>query len=109
MLIALAISTAAICQTESKLNGDTLTTSTGYKIIKGQELKIGVGTMTDGDFKYIRTNSASLLNYTSSTGYQGLANSANALPRNSSGLTMKVIKVEARGNKKRGFAKNRRI
>jgi hypothetical protein len=87
----------------SKINGDTLVTTMGFKIIKGNDLKIGVGTMPDGDFKYIRTNSASLLNYTSSTGYQGLANQANALPRSSSGQTMKVIRVESRGNKKRGF------
>ena len=51
----------------------------------------------------IRTNSASLLNYASSTGYQGLANQANSSPRSSSGLLMKVIKIQARGNKKRGY------
>jgi hypothetical protein len=32
--------------------GDTLYTTSGFKIVKDESLKIGVGTMTDGDFKY---------------------------------------------------------
>jgi hypothetical protein len=90
-------------QIESKIVKDTLITSTGYKIFKGMDVKIGTGTMPDGDFRFIRTNSASLFNYTSTTGYKGLANQANALPRASSGLKMKVIRVEPRGSDKRGY------
>ncbi|KFC23260.1 hypothetical protein SAMN04488097_1226 [Epilithonimonas lactis] len=59
--------------------------------------------MPDGDFKYIRTNSASLFNYTSTTGYQGLANQANSLPRNNSGLKYVIKKVEERGSKREGL------
>ncbi|MXV52588.1 hypothetical protein GS399_16565 [Pedobacter sp. HMF7647] len=59
--------------------------------------------MPDGDFKFIRTNSASLMNYTSTSGYQGLANQANALPRSSASTHMKVIRLEKRGSEKRGF------
>ena len=97
--------TVACCfaQNEAKILGDTLISTSGYKIVKGQDLKIGVGTMQDGTFKYIRTNAASFFNYTSTNGNQAGANSANALARNSSGLLMKVIRVEPRGNKKRGY------
>lgn len=57
--------------------------------------------MPDGTFKYIRRNSASLLAYYGSD--QGTVNSANSLPRTNSGLNMKVIRVERRGNEKRGY------
>lgn len=103
-LAAIAITNLALAQSDlPKIEGDTLYSSSGYKIGKGQDLKIGTGTMTDGDFKYIRINSGSLLKYTSTAGYQGLANQANSLPRSRSGQSLKVIKVEARGNKKRGY------
>jgi hypothetical protein len=85
------------------IKGDTLYTTSGYKITKDQDLKIGVGAMPDGDFKFIRTNQGSLFNYTSTTGYQGLANQANALPRNRSGSLLKVSKLQKRGSEKRGF------
>jgi hypothetical protein len=40
----------------------------------------------------------------STTGYQGLANQANALPRAKSGFLMKVVKLQKRGSEKKGFA-----
>lgn len=105
LITALLVCVTGICfaQNESKIVGDTLISTSGFKIVKGQDVKIGVGTMQDGTFKFIRTNSASLFNYTSTNGNQAAANSANSLPRNSSGLSMKVIRVEPRGNKKRGY------
>lgn len=59
--------------------------------------------MPDGDFRFIRTNSASLFAYHSNTGYNGLANQANSFPRNQSGLTYKVKRIEQRGSKKHGY------
>ena len=86
-----------------KIENDTLFTTCGYKIIKGQDIKMGVGSMPDGDFKFIRRSSASLFAYSSMTGYQGLANQANALPRNQSGLKYSVKKIEKKGNEKKGY------
>lgn len=90
-------------QTSPKLENDTLTTSTGFKVYEGLDLKIGTGSMNDGDFKFIRTNASSMFNYYSSTGYQGLANQANSFRRSNSGLTFKVKKIMARGNKRNGY------
>lgn len=73
------------------------------RVVKGQKLKIGVGTLPDGDFKFIRRNSASVFAYSSTSGYQGLANQANSLPRSESGLFYKVIRVEKRGDRKHGY------
>ena len=90
-------------QTTPHFENDTLTTSTGFKVYKDLDLKIGTGSMNDGDFKFIRTNASSLFNYYSNTGYQGLANQANSFRRSNSGLTFKVKKMITRGNKKNGF------
>ncbi|MCS3530552.1 SHOCT domain-containing protein [Chryseobacterium sp. JUb7] len=90
-------------QTAPKFENDTLTTSTGFKVYEGLDLKIGTGSMNDGDFKFIRTNAGSIFNYYSTTGYQGLANQANSFRRSNSGLTFKVKKIMTRGSKKNGF------
>jgi hypothetical protein len=90
-------------QHEPKFENDTLTTSTGFKVYEGLSIKIGTGSMNDGDFKFIRTNVSSLFNYYSTTGYQGLANQANSFRRSNSGLTFKVKKIMTRGNKKNGY------
>lgn len=90
-------------QSTAGISGDTLTTSTGFTITKGQKLKIGVGSTPDGDFKFIRRNSASLFAYSSTTGYLGLANQANAFPRSNSGLSYAVLRHEKRGTKKNGY------
>ncbi|WP_267402121.1 MULTISPECIES: SHOCT domain-containing protein [unclassified Chryseobacterium] len=90
-------------QNSPKFENDTLTTSTGFKVYEGLDLKIGTGSMNDGDFKFIRTNASSMFNYYSTTGYQGLANQANSFRRSNSGLTFKVRKMMTRGNKRNGF------
>ena len=86
-----------------KMIGDTIFTTSGFKIIKNQMIKVGIGSMPDGDFKYIRINSSSLFAYSSNKGYKGLANQANSFPRSESGLNYKIREVEQRGNKKRGY------
>jgi hypothetical protein len=98
------LSTNAFSQEElPKFSNDTLYTASGYTITLNQELKIGTGSMPDGDFKFIRKNSASMFNYTSNTGYQGLANQANSFPRSEAGHTYKVKRIEKRGTKKHGY------
>ena len=86
-----------------KVIADTLITKSGYPITVKQDILIGVGSTPDGDFKFIRRNSSSLFAYNSSNGYQGLANSANAFPRNQSGHKYNVKAIERRGSEKRGY------
>jgi outer membrane lipoprotein-sorting protein len=50
-----------------KLVKDTLFTTSSYKIVEGQEIKIGTGSMPDGDFKFIRRNAMSIFSYYSTT------------------------------------------
>nr|WP_315026318.1 SHOCT domain-containing protein [uncultured Chryseobacterium sp.] len=102
-LFSLLMFGTSYAQDAPKFENDTLTTSTGFKVYEGLDLKIGTGSMNDGDFKFIRTNAASMFNYTSTTGYQGLANQANSFKRSNSGLTFKVKKIMTRGNKRNGF------
>ncbi|MGL6126771.1 Short C-terminal domain-containing protein [Chryseobacterium ureilyticum] len=103
LIFTLLIFGISYSQTAPIFENDTLVTSTGFKVYEGLDLKIGTGSMNDGDFKFIRTNASSLFNYSSTTGYQGLANQANSFKRSNSGLTFKVKKIMPRGNKKNGF------
>jgi hypothetical protein len=86
-----------------KLTNDTLIFKPGLSFVKGEKVKIGTGAMPDGDFKYIRRSATSLFQYSSTTGYQGLANSANSLPRTASGMEYKIVRIDKRGSKKMGF------
>lgn len=103
LIFTLLIFGISYSQTAPKFENDTLTTSTGFKVYEGLDLKIGTGSMNDRDFKFIRTNASSMFNYSSTTGYQGLANQANSFKRSNSGLTFKVRKIMTRGSKKNGF------
>ena len=86
-----------------KIIKDTLFTSCGYKIVEDENVKIGSGSMPDGDFKYIRINSSSLFAYNSTSGNNTGTNQANSFGRGNSGHSYKVSKVEERGNKKHGY------
>lgn len=77
------------------MSNDTLYTSTGVAIVKGQKLKIGTGTLPDGSFKYIRITVSSI--------YHGSTTSSNALKSYASGYQYPVIKIEKRGNENIGF------
>ena len=83
------------------LRNDTLFTTSGYYLAKGFNIKIGVGSTDDGDFKFIRINKGSVFKGYSAN--QSLANSANSFPRDQAGLYYRVNKIEARGNEKRGY------
>lgn len=83
--------------------GDTLVYKGGLKFYKGLKIKMGTGSMPDGDFKYARISSTSVFQYSSSTGYQGLANQANSMPRRCSGYEYSVVRIDKRGNKKNGY------
>lgn len=85
----------------TRLENDTLYTKSGFKITENQQLKIGTGTMPDGDFKYIRIAATSLFQYTGND--RSAVNSANSLYASSRGLQYKVVRIDKYGNKKRGF------
>ena len=99
-LLLLMLPAFAYCQ-DTYLKGDTLVTSSGFKVYRGQKLKMGKGSTPDGDFKYIRRSATSLFNNTST--YHAAANSSNALPRRSSQLEYEVVRIDERGSKKHGY------
>ena len=86
-----------------RLVGDTVLLKCGYKIVKGEKLKVGTGSMDDGDFKFIRRSATSMFQFSSTSGNNSAVNSANALPRASSKLEYKVVRIDKRGSKKHGF------
>ena len=89
-----------------KIEGDTLFTSSGYNIVAGQKLRVGTGTMPDGNFKYIRINSASFFAYgtmSDNIHNPNEANYANSLNRRESGHEYFVAKLEKRGSTKTGY------
>lgn len=84
-----------------KLSGDTLFVKAGIYFIKNEKIKLGTGSRPDGDFKFIRISSTSLLQH---TGWdKNSVNAANALPARCSGLEFKIIRIDKRGNNKNGF------
>lgn len=102
LLIGLMLTVNAIAQSDSLSNNrDTLYLASGFKVVVGQSLKIGVGSTPSGTFKYIRNNANSLFNYTSNTSNN--ADNANSLPRNMSGMSLKIKRIDIRGTKKMGY------
>ena len=86
---------------ETKLIKDTLFTKSGFKIYEKQMLKIGTGTMPDGDFKYIRIAATSLMQYTGTD--RSAVNASNSLQAANKGFQYKVVRIDTYGNKKHGY------
>lgn len=78
-----------------RLKKDTLYTSSGFKIADGQDVKLGRGSLPNGDFKYITISSTSWL--TAGDGKQ------EAVGRKWNGHLFKVKKFRKEGSKKRGY------
>ncbi len=102
-LIATMLSLSAIAQEkhEPHMNGDALVTSFGYKLFKGESIKLGLGTKPDGDFKFIRISSKSIFRNTSATPNE--SNDANALNSRYANLKYEIIRFEKKGSKKHGY------
>ncbi len=83
------------------MKDDVLYTKSGYQIREKQMIKIGTGTMPDGDYKYIRIAATSLMQYTGND--RSAVNSANSLPSRNRGYEYKVVRIDTRGNKKHGY------
>lgn len=86
-----------------RLIADTLYTTSGYKIVVGQDVNIGTGTTPDGDFKFIRRNSSGFGTMLVMTDNNSYNKSQLSLPRNMTGHKGKVVKIVKRGNKKIGI------
>ncbi|MES2429385.1 MAG: SHOCT domain-containing protein [Bacteroidota bacterium] len=81
---------------------DTLFTTSGYKIIVGEDITIGTGTTDDGDFKFIRKNSTGFGTMMQTSNNNRYNKSELSLKRNMAGHKGKVVKIVTRGNKKIG-------
>src|SRR4051812_40417738 len=77
-----------------RIENDTLYTTSGYTIHVGQDIKLGLGTQDNGDFKFI-TTAKSLLSPPNQR-LPSLRSSAN-------GHTATVKKIKAEGNSKNGY------
>ena len=105
ILLFIVFSTISVFgQKESKFENDILTTSTGFQIKEGDNLKLGIGSADDGAFNFIRVNANSLFRTYSPNGLNTRGAAANnALPSNYSGLNIEVARIEKRGSQKRGY------
>ena len=107
---ALLITTVFISKAYSQSNDnalprlvdDTLFTTSGYRVIVGEDINLGVGATPDGDFKFIRRNSTGFGTLMVQTDNNAYNKSQLSLPRNMAGHKGKVVKIVARGNKRIG-------
>jgi hypothetical protein len=87
-------------QDSTYLHNDSLFTASGYIVVTGQDLKIGVGSSSDGEFKFIKESTSSL-HYTLSRGHPGSDNISLSVQK--AHYLVTVIKIDTRGNKKNGY------
>lgn len=76
---------------------DTLFTSSGFKVVAGTDIKLGVGSLPSGDFKYIAVSAASW------SVLMDPSHKPDQIGRRWSGHLFHVKKFRRDGNKKRGF------
>ncbi len=88
-----------------RIENDSLFTGSGMVIGKGQKIKLGLGTMPDGNFKFVRINTSSIFHNTEITNYNSgfNANSANSMNRRESGREFSVKRLEKRGDENHGY------
>lgn len=76
---------------------DTLITTSGFRAVAGTDIKLGVGTLPNGDFKYITESSLSIMSLNEPS------RRPPALGRKLSGHLFRIKKFRKEGSKKRGF------
>jgi hypothetical protein len=98
LLLSLIYISSIVAYSQSKvlprIENDTLYTTSGYTIQVGQDIKLGIGTQDNGDFKFI-TAAKTLLSPPNQR-LPSLRSSAN-------GHTATVKKIKAEGNSKNGY------
>ena len=75
---------------------ETFHAYTGAEVYTGQLVRIGAGTMPNGDFKYITGRQHSAV-------HNAYSNRKSSLPRNLSGLNFKITKIDTRGDKEQSL------
>ena len=100
LLVLPLFSLAQVNSTGHHLSGDTLYTRSGFKIVQGEKLTIGGGSMPDGSFKYIRVSSYSLFRR---AGNKGGEREENTFSPHYKGLQFEVIRIDRRGNEKQTY------
>lgn len=83
-----------------KVVNDTLFTTCGFKIVVGTDIKLGAGTLPNGDFKYVAISASSWANI------MDASMSRSGIGRRYAGHLVRVKKFRKDGNKKRGFVYN---
>lgn len=79
---------------------DTLFTTCGYKIVEGSDIKLGVGSLPNGDFKYIAISAGSWANL------MDQSMSKSGIGRRYNGHLLRVKRFRKDGNKKHGYVYN---
>ncbi len=105
ILFACSFATRAQEKSVPRIENDSLYTSSGMVLGKGQKIKLGLGTMPDGNFKFVRINSVSLFHNSEVSNYNSgfNANNANSMNRRESGKMFTVVKIEKRGDDEHGY------
>lgn len=83
-----------------KVDKDTLFTTSGFNVIVGMDLKLGAGSLPNGDFKYVAISASSWANI------MDASMSKSGIGRRYSGHLVRVKKFRKDGNKKRGYVYN---
>jgi hypothetical protein len=80
-----------------RIEKDTLFTTSGFKLIAGSDIKLGTGTLPNGDFKYISISAGSWANISDPN------MSKSGIGRRYNGHLVHVKRFRKDGNKKRGY------
>lgn len=95
LLITALIATIILrAQELPRIERDTLFTTSGYKIVDGADLKLGKGSLPNGDFKHISV---------SDRNWATMGAKQEAVGRKWNGHKFRVKKFRKEGNKKRGY------
>lgn len=82
---------------QPKVIDDTLFTTTGFKAVAGTDIKLGTGTLPNGDFKYITMSSLSII------AINDPSHRPDPVSRKMSGHLFHIKKFRKEGSKKRGY------
>jgi hypothetical protein len=76
---------------------DTLFTTSGFRMVAGTDIKLGTGTLPNGDFKYVSISASSWANISDPS------MSKSGIGRRYNGHLVHVKKFRKDGNKRRGY------
>ncbi len=95
-ILFISLSLSVFAQQLSQ-SGDTLIASNGMKFYHGLMIKLGTGTLPNGDFKYINTSPTSWIAYAGSV-------TPTSLGKSFSGISFTVKEIKKYGSQKRGYS-----